>query len=212
MDTDPAPAAARVPGVECVTLKANAEDFLIVSRERLVALFERCVVEDDKDRVLAHVKDFAGTEVEEISRWKSMTEDQRRAVAAIGSGGDESAMLGALQILYGVADSRAMEVVGKVCRAGSTASVRKAAAACLALSGNPVVVPVLGTVATEDASPDVRLEAYLGLKSLGGSLARNALEEARRRWPTDGYFQVYDGAGRRQGGAETPAQEAVVSS
>ena len=192
VDTDPAPAVARVPGVECVTLKANVEDFLTVSKERLVTLFERCIVEEEGDLVLERVKEFARTEVKEISRWKSMTESQRMALAVLGSGGTESTTLGALQMLYGVADARAMEVVGKLCRAGSAQSVRKAATACLGLSGNPVVVPVLGLVATEDESPDVRLEAYLGLGSVGGSQARKILDMAKHQWPTDGYFQQQD--------------------
>ena len=189
VDVDPSGAVARVPGVECVSLRADAEDFLSVSRERLVGLVERCIVDADQGTVLERVREFAAAEVEEISRWKSMTEEQRTALATIGSGGAEAGTLGALQKLYRLADARAMEVVAKLCADGNSQSVRKAATGCLGLSGNPAVVPALESVATSDESSDVRLEAYLALENLGGRRAGAALERAKENWPADGYFR-----------------------
>ena len=189
VDTEPAHALARIPGVRCVTLRADANDFLNVSGERLIGLFGRCMAESDGPKIEAFVKEFAESEVEEIARWKSMTAEQRAALAAIGSGGSEPVIVRALQTLYGVADARAMQVVGKMCVPGNAQSVRKAAAGCLGLSGNPSVVTLLAAVAIGDNSPDVRLEAYLALDTLGTSNARDALADARRKWSSDAYFQ-----------------------
>ena len=172
-----------------MTLRADANDFLNVSGERLIGLFGRCMAESDGPKIEAFVKEFAESEVEEIARWKSMTAEQRAALAAIGSGGSEPVIVRALQTLYGVADARAMQVVGKMCVRGNAQSVRKAAAGCLGLSGNPSVVTLLAAVAIGDNSPDVRLEAYLALDTLGTSNARDALADARRKWSSDAYFQ-----------------------
>ncbi len=147
------------------------------------------MAESDRTKIEAFVKEFAESEVEEIARWKSMTEEQTAALAAIGSGGPEPVILRALQTLYGVADGRAMQVVAKMCESGNVPSVRKAAAGCLGLSGNPGVVTVLAAVAIGDESPDVRLEAYLALDALGTSDARDRLADARRKWSSDAYFR-----------------------
>lgn len=195
VDTEPANALARVPGVTGVPLRTDANDFLNVSRERLVGLLERCMAESDKAEIEGHVKVFAESEVRDIARWKSMTEEQRAALSAIGTGGTESVIVTALQTLYGVADARAMQVVAKMCAPSNARSVRKASAACLGLSGNPSVVALLAPVALDDDSPDVRLEAYLGLKAFGTDDARHALANAADKWPTDEYFQSVHRAG-----------------
>ena len=188
VDTEPAQAVSRISGVQCVTLRANAEDFLSVSRARLVDLFERCGTETDRNQVLSNVEEFAEQELREIARWKSMTEGQRKALAAIGAGGTEAVVLHSLRTLYGVSDTRAMEVVSKMCNPENSQSIRKATAACLGMSGNPGVVSALGTVASEDESADVRLEAYLALEEFNTDEARRALSDAGQRRPADAYF------------------------
>ena len=59
VDVEPSVARERIEGIRCVTLKANARDFLLVSTERLVELLDQCSEEEDPDLVLRAVEGFA---------------------------------------------------------------------------------------------------------------------------------------------------------
>lgn len=188
VDTDPARARTRIPGVESITLKASTEDFLNVSTGRLVSLFESCVEERDRAEIIQEVNDFARREFEEISQSISMTEDQREALYAIRSDSNENDILRALQNLHGVANGRVIETVISKCHPSNSDVIRKAAVGCLGLSGSPAAVAALQAVATEDQSPDVRLEGYLALRNIGTKDAESALELAQSKWPEDKYL------------------------
>ena len=191
IDTDPAPASDRIPGVACIKLRASAENFLKVSTERLILLFEQCIEETNKEKIIELVEGFAENEVAEISQWISMTEVQREALNTIRSDKSISDVLMSIQRLHGIAHSDIIEAVASKCLPGNPGMIRKAAAGCLGLSGNPAAVTALESIVTEDNSTDVRLEGYLALKRLGTDDALEALEAARHRWPEDTYFEMY---------------------
>ena len=188
VDIDPSPAAGRIASVDSVTLAASAEDFMSVSADRLVSLFEKCVEEPDKATVARQVREFATNEFAEIVQRSSMTEDQRSALDVVRSDNNEGRILGALHRLHGVADGGVIDAIIARSQPPNTDVVRKAASGCLGLSDNPVAVNALRAVAMEGQSSDVRLEAYLALQRIGTPEAHDALGSARRKWSEDRYF------------------------
>ena len=190
VDSDPGTARARIEDVSCVTLKANAQDFLEVSAERLVQLLEDCCDERDTKVVFASVDSFAREEVRKIAQWTAMSEEQRVALQVVQRDSSDAEKMRALQILRGIADSDVVHAVAGMCGKDNSALIRKAAAGCLGLSGSEQAVEPLRVHAINDDSPDVRLEGYLALRELGGKPGLKALDEARARWPGDGYFTV----------------------
>lgn len=190
IDTDPGSAKARIPHVQCVTLRANAADFFAVSTDRLIKLFEKCVGDVEILAVRKIVEDFAKDETIKIAQRISLTEKQRDALTVISADSNETNVLRALQSLHGITDSGVIEAVAFRCKAENSDMVRKAAAGCLGLSESDAAVSALNKISTEDLSADVRLEGYLALAGLGTEEALKGLELARHRWPEDTYFET----------------------
>ena len=195
VDIDPRSAAGQIASVDSVTLPARAEDFLSVSADRLVGLFEKCVKESDRTTIARHVKEFASREYAEILQRSSMSDEQREALDIVRSDHSETSVLGALHRLHGIADESVINAVIVRSRHPNTDLVRKAAAGCLGLSGNPVAVSGLRAVAIEDQSSDVRLESYLALQRIGTREAEEVLGVARSKWRDDRYFPRLSGEG-----------------
>ena len=192
VDKEPTIGRSRIPNVRNVGLKANAVDFFAVSTGRLIKLFECLKAELDGNAVANLVEEFVEGERKEISRWESMTEEQRVAFDAVSGESGETAILQALWRLRGIADSGVIEAVGKKCEPENSVLVRKAAAGCLGASGSGSAVGALRNYSILDSSADVRLEAYLALEALRSDEAVAALELARRSWPEDTYFEIMD--------------------
>lgn len=188
VDVEPSVARERIAGIRCITLKASARDFLIVSTERLVELLDSCSEEEDTDSVSRMVEEFAKNEIGTIAQWTSMNTDQRNALDIVQTSAAESKKVEALQALRGVRDTGVVEAVSKLCASSSSPAIRKAAAGCLGLSGSPQAVGALREHTLNDPLPDVRLEGYLALRELGYEEGLRALEGARARWPNDSYF------------------------
>ena len=190
VDSDPECSSQSYLGVSCVTLKADAQDFLKVSAGRLVQLLDNCSDEGDKDAVSKRVERFAREEVRKIAQWAAMSEEQRVALKVVQGDFKDTGKMKALQILRGIADADVVEAVAKMCGKDNSSLIRKAAAGCLGLSGSERAVEALREYSINDDFSDVRLEGYLALGKLGGEAGLKALEEARARWPGDSYFTV----------------------
>jgi len=190
VDIDPSGARERVPNLASVTLKASAKDFLTVSSERLVTLFEACLPLEGKEERTRMVEQFAETEAAKIAHWLSMTDEQRAGLNALRTPQENpQKVLDAVRLLHGVADGAVVSAIAEKCQSHFPASVRKAAAGCLGLSGNTSAVATLEATACTDLSSDVRLEAYLALDAFGTEECERALASARAKWPNDVYFR-----------------------
>ena len=194
VDTDPDSAAIRIPSVSTVKLRASADEFLSISSDRLVELVETCAKESDMASIERHVIEYAEGESEEIRHRSAMTVDQRDALGVVVSDDNEACLLVALQHLHGVAQANVVDAVIARSLAPNVDSVRKAAAGCLGVIGSVTAVGALSKIATEDPSPDVRLEAYLSLQRMEAVEAADALALARRKWRHDRYFLTPVGA------------------
>ena len=188
VDVEPSVARERINGIRCVTLKANARDFLVVSTDRLVELLDSCAREEHRDSVLRMVEDFAKNELGTIAQWASMNTEQRDALDILQTSSAESRKVEALRVLRGVGDPGVVEAVSRLCVSSGSPTIRKAAAGCLGLSGSSQAVGALREHTLNDPLPDVRLEGYLALRELGFEEGLVALDAARGQWPNDSYF------------------------
>ena len=188
VDTDPTHARDRIPNVTTVPLRADSRAFFQRSVARLVAAIQELNSETSRDEVRRVMEEFATNEVDALSRVASLTDSQQEALNCIVESDSEKEILGALQKLRGIAEERVIDAIGARTAAEFPVEVRKAATACLGLSGAASGIETLSRVAQRDRASDVRLEAYLALKALGKKDSLDALASARERWPRDAYF------------------------
>ena len=143
-----------------------------------------------KDEIYSAVEQFATDEAIIIEQSISLTDCQHKAFNCVVSSRSDQELLEALQQLRGVNMNEIVQAIaGKGKGKGiSPVDVRKAAVACLGHSTNLLAVGALESIAKEDTSSDVRLEAYLALRTIGTEVATKALEGAQVRWPDDSYF------------------------
>ena len=188
VDTDPTHARNRIPNVATVQLKADSKAFFQRSVKRLVSAIQGLNGEKSRDEVRRVVEEFASNEADALSRVASLTDGQQEALNCIVESDSEKKVLGALQELRGIAEEKVITAISAMTAAECQVEVRKAATACLGLSGAASGIRTLGRVAREDRASDVRLEAYLALKALGTGSALDALASAGERWPRDAYF------------------------
>ena len=190
VDENPASARNRIPNIASVQLKVDARNFFESSIFHLLEVIEICMREASKDKqeVQALLEKFAATETARISQSPALTANQRSALSCVSSSQGSDELLGAFQELHHVREDSVVEAVSKKCSPNYPVQVRKAAAACLGLSGNPTATTNLAGIAKSDRSSDVRLETYLALESIGTQDAMRALESAKESWPNDAYF------------------------
>ena len=191
VDTDPSTAKTRIPDVSSVLLRANAREFFENSVERLLTLVKKCSQSTEKQTVLNFVEEFATNESTELSQSLPLTDEQKSALRLLRSSTQNQnyELLIAIQRLRGITDPRIFHAVVNKTDIENSAEVRKAAVACIGLSGNPLAVNELEKIIQTEQSSDIRLEAYLSLVSIGTEAAKNVLEVARQHWPDDTYFQ-----------------------
>lgn len=190
VDENPASAKNRIPNIASVQLKVNAQEFFEGSIFNLLEVIENCMGEESKDKEEVHalLTKFAARETARISQSPALTANQRSALSCVSSSQNIDELLGALQELHHVREDSVVEAVSKKCSPNYPVQARKAAAACLGLSGTPTATTTLAGIAKSDRSSDVRLEAYLALESIGTEDATRALQSARDNWPNDAYF------------------------
>ena len=189
VDLDPDAARARIPNVTSVQLRVDAAEFFKRSLGRLLGAIEECNGDEPQDEVRKLMEEFAVAEVRELGRGVTLTEEQRCALRCVVSSEDESEVVRAVEVLRGVGDEEVVGAVAKRWSPEGSVDVRKAVAACLGWSGTELGVSTLGRMAREEESPEVRLEAYLALESVGTTEAGGAIELAGQRWKGDAYFR-----------------------
>lgn len=189
IDPDPESAIQRLPAdVTSVALTADTSECLSVLSEPLVQLAERCASISDKSELSEEVYRFASEQDEMLRKWRAMTDEQREQINVLKGTGNDMDKIEAIHRLHGLSNIGVVEAVSALLTSEQSSEIRKAAAGCLGLSRNSDAVEVLANVATQDKSPDVRLESYLALCEIGDIEATEALESARSTWPEDPFF------------------------
>ena len=189
IDEDPEAARQRIPRLTSVPLRVDTTECLVTLCEPLVGLAEQCASVAQTDEVLEEVSRFAEEQAGILRARGSLTEEQRSQIAILEGDGDYVPKMESILHLQGVSDSAVIEVLSTTLRSPeSHLDLRKAAAGCLGLSGCDAAVEELAGIATEDDSPDLRLECYLGLREIGGNRAIEVLKTLQKTWPEDPFF------------------------
>ena len=188
IDSDPESAIQRMPNVTSVALRANTSECLLALFEPLAELAERCASISCTSKLSKEVRRFASEQDRVLHEWRTMTNKQREQINVLKGTGNDMDKIEAIHRLQGLQDTGVIEAVSALLTPEQPPEIRKAAAGCLGLSRNSSAVEVLANVATQDESPDVRLESYLALHEIGGIEATEALESARSTWPEDPFF------------------------
>ena len=189
IDEEPLVAAGRLSGVASVKLRTDARRFWENSLFELMSVLKECLENShDREHVHKEVEAFAARESDRIGEFTGLTERQQDALRGVLASDDNAELLRALHTLRGLNAERVVQAVASKLEDGAEVDVRKAAVACLGHSGNALAVRVLGRIAIEDASSDVRLESYLALSAIGSESANRSLAAAKARWPADAYF------------------------
>ena len=188
VDLNPNVAGCRIPEISNIKLKADAKTFFECSISRLTDVISTCIGKQSKDEIYSAVEQFVTDEAIFIEQSIYLTDCQNKAFNCVLSSQSDQELLEALQQLRGVNKNMIVQAIAGKGKGVFPVDVRKAAVACLGHSNNLLAVGALEGIAKEDTSPDVRLEAYLALRTIGTEVASKALEGAQERWPDDSYF------------------------
>ncbi len=188
IDPDPESAIQKIPNVPSVALRADTSECLLVLSKPLVELAERCVSISCMRELYEEVNGFAAEQDKMLRKGRTMTNEQKEQISILQSTGNDMDKIEAIRRLHGLSEIGVLESVSAFLTPEQPPEIRKAAAGCLGLSRSSDAVEMLANVATQDNSPDVRLESYLALREIGGVEATKALESARSAWPEDPFF------------------------
>ena len=187
VDVDPTIPGQQIPGIPNVKLRADAKTFFEGSIFRLANVLVEVGTGRTAD-LLGVLEEFSNEEATELAKKKTLTDTQKKALERLVVSVRSDELLEAIQMLQGVNEDGVIQAVGEVSNEKYPSDVRKAVAGCLGHSGTRAAVGLLGKIAKDDVSSDVRLEAYLALSANGSDMATEALDEARDCWPSDSFF------------------------
>ena len=147
VDVDPTGPGQQIPGIKNVKLGVDAKTFFGSSLFRL--------------------EKFVNGEAAELAKKRTLTDLQQKALERLVSSIRSDELLEAIQELRGISADGVIQAIGEASNERYPSDIRKAAAGCLGHSGTRPAIGWLGKIAKEDASSDVRLEAYLALSAIG---------------------------------------------
>ena len=188
IDSAPELAIGQMPNMRTVSLTADMSDCLRYLSLPLVKLAERCATISKNAELFDVVNEFAAEQRESLRISKGMSEEQRQQIEVLKQADGELNKLEAVWRLQGAHHPDIMNAMAACLTQEQSPAVRKAVAGCLGLGNSAESVDVLAELATQDESPDVRLESYLALLEIGGKKALSALEMAKNNWPEDPFF------------------------
>ena len=191
VDVDPTVPGRQISNIKNVKLVADAKTFFEGSIFRLADVLVEFGRSGMKKRdLLDTIEKYANDEANELAKKRTLTDAQQNALEQLVTSAKNDELLEAIQTLRGVNEDGVIQAVGEASNKKYPSDVRKAAAGCLGYSGTRAAIGWLGKIASEDASSDVRLEAYLALAAIGSDLATEVLDQARGLWPGDSYFSA----------------------
>ena len=188
VDVDPTVPGQQIPGIKNVKLGVDAKTFFGSSIFRLTDVLGEFVSSKTKVELLEVLVEFVNGEAAELAKKRTLTDLQQKALERLVSSMRSDELLEAIQELRGISEDGVIQAIGEASNERYPSDIRKAVAGCLGHSGTRPAIGWLGKIAKEDASSDVRLEAYLALSAIGSDVAMGALEEAKGLWLNDSFF------------------------
>ena len=188
IDREPELTISQLPAANAVPLRVDMAEGLFDLADDLIELSEECAKISCTETLQTVVDEFAGVQSARLESTADLSAEQKKKVDILRLADGESNKLEAIRSLQGLSHPEIIRVVAACLTAEHSPAVRKAAAGCLGLGKSSSAVGVLGEAAGQDNAPDVRLEAYLALKEIGGDEAEEALKIAKGNWPEDPFF------------------------
>lgn len=192
VDIEPDYAIARIPEIDCVSLKANVSECLIELFQPIVNLAGECAKLSSKADILSEVNAFADKYNNFADVRKSISNEDKDALVLLRNTTDDGVKLKVIRSLFGHSDPLVVNSVIGFLLSDESAAVRKGAAGFLGVGKISTAVSALAEAAKVDSSSDVRLETYLALINIGGNEAHSALVLAKENWPNDSFFWARD--------------------
>lgn len=188
IDSDPNFPIGQIPKVKTVGLKIDLYEFLKTQYDSLIELVEHCAKVSELEDIFILAKQYAETQTKIVAGRQGITKEEEQLIDTLSRVNDVATKLEAIHLLHGRSHPEIVRALTSCLETDQSSAIRKAVVGCLGLGGSAEAVEILGHVASQDDATDVRLEAYLALREIGGKDAIKALETAKENWPEDPFF------------------------